>query len=475
MNLKKALCLNMLVRNHMASLERCLAAVAPHIACWVIGDTGSSDGTPDFIRGYFAERGIPGELHHLPFVDFTQARNQALERAYASPLVYDYLLLLDATMELVVEDPDFRSRLEAPCYDLLQRSDVSSWNTRMVRRDAGGRYYRNVTREYLAVPGGSRRLPGVWVKDHAAGANRLYESECNVRLFPEGLEQEPDNRRSWCRPAWSCRDAWRTQATAASMLPGISFIVRIRNEEQVLERCLQSLQRLRIPHEIIVILHLCTDRSREIAEHMGITRIHEYSFPVSRPGYETLITPALSRFSFITYTNWCFAKARHLWCFKWDADHIASPDLIDYLNSRKWDDPTPTRIRVPALTPGAEVSAEPRLFNAGIFYAKYVFWEINRALFEPNVCEELCPAHIEHASPLDDASMKNFWRAPAWFENNNLPEAVKLRGRMKIVTDMFGPEPTGMARYRNPACDALYLAVMQHEADLDAVGINLWG
>ena len=49
------LCLNMIVKNEMANIERCLRSVADHIACWVIGDTGSTDGTQDFIRGFFAE------------------------------------------------------------------------------------------------------------------------------------------------------------------------------------------------------------------------------------------------------------------------------------------------------------------------------------------------------------------------------------------------------------------------------------
>ena len=35
----KTLCLNMIVRNETANLERCLGAVADHIACWVIGDS----------------------------------------------------------------------------------------------------------------------------------------------------------------------------------------------------------------------------------------------------------------------------------------------------------------------------------------------------------------------------------------------------------------------------------------------------
>jgi hypothetical protein len=66
----KLLCLNMIVKNEIANLERCLKALADHIACWVIGDTGSTDGTQDFIKSFFAARSLPGELHSFPFHNF---------------------------------------------------------------------------------------------------------------------------------------------------------------------------------------------------------------------------------------------------------------------------------------------------------------------------------------------------------------------------------------------------------------------
>lgn len=53
------LCLNMIVRNEAANIERCLASVAPVIGAWVIGDTGSTDTTPELIQRFFAARGIP--------------------------------------------------------------------------------------------------------------------------------------------------------------------------------------------------------------------------------------------------------------------------------------------------------------------------------------------------------------------------------------------------------------------------------
>lgn len=211
----RVLCLNMIVKNEMANIERCLGAVADHIDCWVIGDTGSTDGTQDFIKSFFAARNLPGELHSFPFRNFEQARNAALDCAYASPLPYDYLLFDDADMELVVEDRGFRDKLDAPGYRLLQRADsgLTYWNTRLVRRDVGARYH-GVTHEYLDVPGGVKELQGIWYKDHASGSNRVDKFERDIKLLKEGLKKEPENHRYWFYLAQSYRDAGQTAKAA---------------------------------------------------------------------------------------------------------------------------------------------------------------------------------------------------------------------------------------------------------------------
>jgi glycosyltransferase involved in cell wall biosynthesis len=214
----KLLCLNMIVKNEMANLERCLGSVADHIDCWVIGDTGSTDGTQEFIKSFFAARNLPGELHGFPFHNFEQARNAALDCAYASPLDYDYLLFDDADMELVVEDRTFRERLEGPGYRLLQRADsgLAYWNTRLVQRSAGARYY-GVTHEYLDVPGdlkNLKNLPEVWYKDHASGSNRVDKFQRDIKLLTKALKTEPDNVRYWFYLAQSYRDAGQTRKAA---------------------------------------------------------------------------------------------------------------------------------------------------------------------------------------------------------------------------------------------------------------------
>jgi glycosyltransferase involved in cell wall biosynthesis len=209
------LCLNMIVKNEMANLPRCLEALAGHIDYWVIGDTGSTDATPSYVLWFFTERGLPGELHSFEFENFEQARNVALDHAYASLLDYDYLLFADADMELVVEDPDFRAGLTAAGYYVLQRTagGLSYWNTRLVRRCASARY-KGVTHEYVEVTGEVVELHGVWYKDHASGANRIDKFERDIRLLTKALEDQPDNARYWFYLAQSQCDAERKAEAA---------------------------------------------------------------------------------------------------------------------------------------------------------------------------------------------------------------------------------------------------------------------
>ena len=101
----------MIVRDEGAIIERCLDAIAPQLDWWVVVDTGSRDDTRERVRAAFARAGVGGELHELPFVDFSTTRNAALDLARASDGVFDYLLLADADMLLEVADPAFRDEL----------------------------------------------------------------------------------------------------------------------------------------------------------------------------------------------------------------------------------------------------------------------------------------------------------------------------------------------------------------------------
>src|SRR6478735_9349942 len=90
-------CLNMIVKNEAPVIRRCLLSVRPIIDCWVIVDTGSTDGTQDLVRDTMA--GLSGELYERPWVDFAHNRTEALQLARGR---VDYTLIIDADDTLEV-------------------------------------------------------------------------------------------------------------------------------------------------------------------------------------------------------------------------------------------------------------------------------------------------------------------------------------------------------------------------------------
>ncbi|MBF8263184.1 MAG: hypothetical protein HW387_849 [Parachlamydiales bacterium] len=102
--IKKTVCLNMIVKNESAVIQRCLDSVKEIIDYWVIVDTGSTDGTQAIVQDVL--KGIPGELHERLWVNFEHNRNEALALAKDHG---DYFLFLDADDRLV-----FRGEIKWP-------------------------------------------------------------------------------------------------------------------------------------------------------------------------------------------------------------------------------------------------------------------------------------------------------------------------------------------------------------------------
>lgn len=209
----------MIVRDESAIIERALTAAAPWIDAYAIHDTGSADGTPDIVRSFFERRGVPGRVTHGRFDDFAQARNDSLDAARETAAAYDadYLLLCDADMEFVVEDPSFRDSLAADAYLLGQRaSGLHYANVRLVRVVAPTRYV-GVTHEYLDVGSGARpTLGGAWFHDHAEGSSRQGKFERDLSLLERGLVAEPENPRYVFYRAQTLRDLGRDRQAVSA-------------------------------------------------------------------------------------------------------------------------------------------------------------------------------------------------------------------------------------------------------------------
>lgn len=110
---RKTICLNMIVKNESAVIERCLESVLPIIDYWVIVDTGSTDGTVQIIKEFMKKKGVPGELHERPWVNFAYNRNEALKHALGKG---DYLFFIDADEHLVYEPRFQLPELDKDCY-----------------------------------------------------------------------------------------------------------------------------------------------------------------------------------------------------------------------------------------------------------------------------------------------------------------------------------------------------------------------
>jgi glycosyltransferase involved in cell wall biosynthesis len=256
-----------------------------------------------------------------------------------------------------------------------------------------------------------------------------------------------------------------------TIMDGVSFIARVRNEEETLEASLRSLKGLTIPHEIVVILHLCTDRSKQIAETLQAEgfpiRIKEYNIKTSRAGYETMATDALSEHSLVTYYNFGISDVKYVWNVKWDADYVTTPEFLEYFNSKTWPKPEhSTKISFDSKSEDG-TNTEPFLFSGNFHYTKYFFWEILSA--KDHVVASHANVYVNTLSKL--SNVKSYWKEPAWFFDDS-DEAKIVLDRYITITRVCGNEPVGCARALNPECNNPFWYVQQHLKILEEFGIR---
>lgn len=262
-------------------------------------------------------------------------------------------------------------------------------------------------------------------------------------------------------------------------MEGISFVVRIRDEEETLESSIRSLFDIKVPHEILLIHHLCTDRSLEIskklAEENPNVRVLEYNIPISRAGYETLVTNKNSPHSIMTYYTWCFSQAKYPWRFKWDADFIMSPELLEYINWCSWGkSETSHEIFLTAKSAESD-NSERYLICGNIHFDKYYFWEIIQ--LERPVVNIWPNLSFEHRSLL--SKKKSYWNNPPWFFDkeylkknpHHIDEAIDVIKRYMKVVEICGPEPDAQARASNPVSANVFTTVRDKTKELEDAGI----
>ncbi|WP_347261699.1 glycosyltransferase [Rudaea sp.] len=202
------LCLNMIVKNEVAVIDRCLRSVLAHVDCWAIADTGSTDGTQDRIRQLLGH--LPGELIERPWVDFASNRNEALALARRHG---DYALIIDADDVFEVDAGRGFGGLDGPGYALeIVDRHTNYWRDALVRLDLDWTW-EGVVHEHLTcsqLPG-VRKLGGARIRRIGGGARSQGDPRDKYRrdvdVLRRALVDEPGNARHVFYLAQSLRDA----------------------------------------------------------------------------------------------------------------------------------------------------------------------------------------------------------------------------------------------------------------------------
>ena len=157
-----SLALASIVKNGAASIGRMLKSCLPVASHFVIYDTGSTDDTIEIVRAILEEASVSHRIETGDFIDFSHARNAALNLV---PPDIDWVLMLDAD-EYIVE-ADYASLValtrqmnvegwQLPRYNFTKSDKQEAFNypdyqRRLLRNLSGIRYVNPVHEAVIGV------------------------------------------------------------------------------------------------------------------------------------------------------------------------------------------------------------------------------------------------------------------------------------------------------------------------------------
>lgn len=184
----------MIVKNEAKIIERLLSSAQPLMDCFCIHDTGSTDNTVELIEAFSKRTGITGTVHHHPFVNFAVNRTRSLNDAKE---MADFILLLDADMQLVVDPLFQKSFLEtADVFLIKQGNDNLQYSNVRIVRSSHAENYSGVTHEYLNVKSGRKVDTSLlFIHDVGDGGSKADKFTRDIKLLTQGIVDEPLNDR----------------------------------------------------------------------------------------------------------------------------------------------------------------------------------------------------------------------------------------------------------------------------------------
>lgn len=189
-------CLTMIVKDESPIVLEALNSVYKFINYWVIVDTGSTDDTKEKITNFFKEKGIPGELHERPWVNFGFNRTESLDLANGK---CDYMVVMDAD-DIITGDINFNN-LVADYYMVKHGQDFVYWRAQVFKSNKNWKYVGVIHEAPMSDKAKTvGRIDGKydWLSRTAGARSKdplKYQKDAQV--LEKAILDEPTNTRYW--------------------------------------------------------------------------------------------------------------------------------------------------------------------------------------------------------------------------------------------------------------------------------------
>ena len=178
----------MIVKNESKIIHRCFDQAKPIIAGICVTDTGSTDDCVECIRKWGKENDIPTQVPIGAFKNFGYSRSLSFINARKYFPNASYYLLLDADLNLVIEDGWDSSKLTHDGYKIYQQTKTDRYqNVRLIKANKPWMCI-GVTHEYWECKGSSQSiLHTLWIDDKDDGGCKEDKYGRDKRLLLEGI------------------------------------------------------------------------------------------------------------------------------------------------------------------------------------------------------------------------------------------------------------------------------------------------
>lgn len=196
--------ISVIVKNERYVIGRLLSSIKDQIDVFVFCDTGSSDGTVDYLLKFLKDNNLDGMVaEHEWKDDFSYSRNLCLKQ-FENRTDVDYIMLADADFELHVHDPNWKDLIQAD-YNLIGYEGSLFYRQALLISSKKNCSYVGAVHEYIGCfdkkPDGSddytaAPFDSISFTHHQDGTNRATKFERDARILSNELKKDPNNTRN---------------------------------------------------------------------------------------------------------------------------------------------------------------------------------------------------------------------------------------------------------------------------------------